>query len=108
VKIIVWAIPQWLSYALSQTVGLSARLQYSYRGNYDGSDSRLNPLMAPIADSNMLGGEQHVYALGANFYFPELGGHRIAVEYDKPFKQSFDGLQLDTESVVTVGWQYAF
>ena len=101
-------LTQWLSYALNQTIGLSARLQYSYRGNYDGGDSRLNSMMAPIADSNMRGGEQYLYALGANFYFPELGGHRIAVEYEKPFKQSFDGLQLDTESVVTVGWQYAF
>jgi len=35
-------------------------------------------------------------------------GHRLAIEYALPLHRDLNGPQLETDSVVTIGWQKAF
>ncbi len=47
---------------------------------------------------------------GLNLYFPSgaLKGHRLAAEWHIPVYQSLNGPQLETDRVLTVGWQKSF
>ena len=46
---------------------------------------------------------------GINFIIPkgELKGHRLALEYSEPIYQYYDGLQMKSDKMITLGWQYA-
>ena len=45
-----------------------------------------------------------------NYYFQNggLSGHRLAAEWETPIDQKVNGVQLELDSVWTLGWQYAW
>lgn len=105
-----WLSHIWASYSIDQSVSVSARLSYLNKQNYSGMDTRLMPTMMPTADAHMRGVKQVDFALGANYLFTSgsLANHRVAVEWQKPITQDFDGIQMKTDWSLIAGWQYAF
>lgn len=103
-------ITTWLGRKLSSSVGISGRLNLDSWGNVDGAEVRVNPMMVPTADTNRRGGTRLDLLFGVNLYQPggALKGHRIAVEGGLPIYQQLEGPQLETDWLMTIGWQFAW
>lgn len=90
-------------------VSLSGRFMASTLGKIDGRDP---VIMAPVqtADPDNAGGESVEALFGVNFAVQSgwLKGHRVAIEYGIPLYRDLNGPQLETDSVLTIGWQKAF
>jgi len=70
----------------------------------------MNLGMVPTLDPRLRGGNRVDVSLGLNYYIPTgaLAGHRIAVEMSLPVLQDPSGPQLETDGVLTLGWQKSF
>lgn len=88
----------------------SLRLDLSHWENFHGADPDLNPAMVPTADPDLRGGDRLDALVGVNYYQQEgaLAGHRLAIEFGVPVYQDLDGPQLETDWILTFGWQFAF
>jgi len=53
-----------------------------------------------------LSGKRADLSLGLNVKVPGTG-HRFAIEVGKPVWQDLDGPQLETDMIITAGWQWA-
>lgn len=102
----------WSAFKLNEWVSLSSRLNWTGLQNIDGADPALNPAMIPTADPDRRSVKRLDALFGLNFINqagPRLvKGHRLAVEMGFPLYQSLDGPQLETDFILTAGWQYAF
>ncbi len=100
----------WVAYRWNHWWSTSLRLAGSTVGTVDGRDEELNPMMVTTADPNNFGGQQLTGLLGVNFYVHEgyLYNHRLAVEAGVPLYQNLNGPQMAVQSVLTLGWQWAF
>lgn len=100
----------WLAYRLSDWWSASARFAGSTAAAIDGRDEELNPMVVTTADTDNFGGQRLDGSLGINFYVPEgrLYGHRLAAEFGIPLYQNLNGPQMAGQSVLTLGWQWAF
>ena len=99
----------WYARKLNHNVSVSIRGLYEFRDNYDGNDPRYAMAQAvnlvPTLDPNLRGGSRLDIALGANWLLSS--GHRLSLEYHLPAWPDLDGPQLETDSVLTFGWQLA-
>ncbi len=96
----------WLARNLSKNLSLSLGLKYQDWDNIDGVNDVLNPLVVQTADTQLQGGNRLDLSLGANYIFNN--GHRLAIEYADDVSQDLDGPQLQTDFVLTIGWQKSF
>ena len=96
----------WAAYLLQERVSISGRLDAQVWDHVDGADGVLNPMMVPTADPNRRGGKRVDGLVGANASVGK--GHRLALEVGMPVYQSLDGPQLETDLLLTLGWQYSF
>ncbi len=105
-------ITSWGAAKLNEWFSASARLDWKGWQNIDGADPKLNPNMVPTADPDRRGGNRLDGLIGLNFinhsHNSYLNGHRLALEIGVPLYQDLDGPQLETDWLVTFGWQYAF
>ena len=102
-------VSAWLNYQWRPPVSTSMRLQYQTSGRING----IYPMIAgPVqtADPENYGGNVLDLLLGVNLMAQSggLAGHRVAVEASLPLHRDLNGLQMETDWTVTVGWQYAF
>jgi len=83
----------------------SVRFDYNRWKDYDGADPNIMTIVQ-TAIPTRLGGERLDVLGGVNLLLPELIGFetRFAVEGGVPIYQWLQG-QLETDSIVTVGWQ---
>ena len=99
----------WLSYEPDYWISLSTRLKAVSQGDISGIDAAI---MAPVqtADPDNHGGETVELLFGINLagQTGALKGHRLAIEYGVPLHRDLNGPQLETDSVLTIGWQKAF
>lgn len=100
-----WGARRWNNW-----FSTSVRLNGNTWGNITGADPRLNPALIPTADPNLRGGIRLDVGLGLNFLVDKgvLAGHRLGIEFALPVYQSLDGPQLETDWLLTIGWQKAF
>jgi len=100
----------WMQYRVFDQLSASVRIEGQRWGNVDGADPLLNPGMIYTADPDLRAGTRIDLPLGFNWYFIDglLNDHRLAVEFNIPVYQDLDGPQLETDWVLTVGWQKAF
>ena len=101
----------WFALKPSDVVSLSVRAEWRLWGDYSGHDAAyMNSMMAPTVREDLRGGRRLDVPLGLNLYFPDgaLAGHRLAVEWHPPVCQSLHGPQLETDWMLTVGWQKSF
>lgn len=105
--ITAWGAWDWYNW-----ISTSARMDWQFWGNIDGADPALNPTVVPTADPNLRGGNRLDLLFGLNFYVPEgprfIKGQRLAIEMGFPIYQDLDGPQLETDFILTAGWQYEF
>lgn len=106
----------WIGYNLSDWLGLNGGLSYAYTGELQGSQKDLNT-NAPMgrnsvttAFSDNYGGERIDVIFGINLLKPTgfLKSHRLSLDLHVPLWQDLSGYQLETDSVLTLGWQKAF
>lgn len=99
----------WSSYRVEPGFSLSWRVTMRDVDSIDGDDDQIR---APIQTANPdnFGGEFIDATLGANFVVQSgaLRGHRVALEYSKPIKQDVNGVQMEMQDMLTLGYQVAF
>jgi len=99
----------WLGYRCADWVSTSARVTGWTLGEIEGRDAKI---IGPVqtADPGNYGGKQVWLGLGANFALTEAGlkGHRLGVEVELPLYRDLNGPQVETDWMLTVGWQYSF
>ena len=106
----------WAGYNLTQWLGLNGGLSYGYTGKLKGDQKDVGtagPMglrSVTTAFEDNYGGERVDVILGVNLLKPKgfLEGHRLSVDVRLPLWQDLNGYQLETDSVVTLGWQKAF
>ena len=104
----------WGARKITDSLSASAKFDYSSQSEIDGSDSRLdarNMMMAsPGFQTASQGRDITTFGLGLNYYFQNggLSGHRLAAEWETSIDQKVNGVQLELDSVWTLGWQYAW
>ena len=102
-------VTSWLSYQWQHWLSTSVRLAYKHEGQIDGIDSRI-ALPVQTADPDNYGGDTVILNFGVNVAGQKgrLRGHRLAFEAGFPIHQDLNGPQMETDLVLTGGWQYAF
>lgn len=103
------ALSAWINYQWRPFISAALRLQFDTLGNIDGMDPRIaGPVQT--ADPDNYGGDTLGLHLGVNLVGQSgsLAGQRLAVELGLPLLRDLNGVQMETDWTVTVGWQYAF
>ena len=100
----------WGARKITDSLSASAKFDYSSQSKVDGEDTRMMKMMSPALNPNSQGRDITTFGLGLNYYFQNggLSGHRLAVEWETPIDQKVNGVQLELDSVWTLGWQYAW
>ena len=98
----------WVGHKLCQASNLTLRLDGQTWGNIEGADPDLNPMMVPTADPDLRGGTRLDLLAGLDYMFHSgaLAGSRLAIEGGLPIYQDLDGPQLETDLILTAGWQF--
>ena len=102
-------ITSWLSYQPQPSVSLSTRVAYKNEDKIDGVDGRIS-LPVQTADPDKYGGDTINLYFGLNLAGQTglLRDHRLALEAGIPIHQDLNGPQMESDYVVTIGWQYAW
>ncbi len=107
----------WAGYNLTEWLGFNGGLSYGYTGELKGDQKDIgttgpmpNLRSVTTAFCENYGGERLDAIIGANLLIQNgfLKGHRIAIDLRLPLWQDLNGYQLETDSVLTIGWQRAF
>lgn len=104
------ALTVWGQRKLTDCLSTSLRVNGQVWEKIDGDDSDLTPTMVPTADPANSGGKRIDLLFGVSFHPGEgwAKGHRLAIEFGVPIYQSLDGPQLETDWLLTAGWQYVW
>ncbi|MCY4342300.1 MAG: hypothetical protein OXE83_01825 [Gammaproteobacteria bacterium] len=98
----------WGAWAPRPEFSLSLRAKYGAWSDIRGADPRfaraLAGNLAPTVDPQLRGGQRLEAIVGLNVL---LGRHRLGAEASLPLHQDLDGPQLETDHMLTFGWQYA-
>lgn len=99
----------WGSYALADWVSASLRVKGEFEGKIDGIDGSI-VLPVQTADPENYGGERIELGAGLNFQVPQgvFAGHRFGVEAIVPVYEDRNGIQMQRDWSLMVGWQNAF
>ncbi|NQY33280.1 MAG: transporter [Coraliomargarita sp.] len=112
----VFEMTGWIGRTVTDWVSINGGLSYEYTGELDGDQKDVNQ-MAPgmrrsvtTAFEDNYGGERVDLIGGLNVIIPKgwLKGHRIAADVRVPVWQDLNGYQLETDYVLTLGWQKAW
>ena len=104
----------WGARKLTDSFSLSAKFDYATQGEIEGKDADIaarNMMMkSPGFDPASQGRDLSTFGLGLNYYCRNgtFKGHRLAVEWETPMSEDVNGVQLETDSIWSLGWQYAW
>ena len=105
----------WAGYKMNNWVSFNTGLQFTHTGKLHGQQDDVNQssmigLSVPTAFNKNYGGEHMDILLGINCYVPSgtFKDNRIAIDVRLPLWQDLNGFQLETDSVLTIGWQNIF
>jgi hypothetical protein len=99
----------WVSRRLASFVSASARLDASYQDRLRGTDSAIT-LPVPTAQTNFTGGELAHLSVGFNVVGQHgiWAGHRLALEWTSAIHQKANGVQMEHQDTLTLGYQKAW
>lgn len=107
-----FAFTTWGARSLCDWASASLRIDLEVWGNINGRDPELDPMVSPMADPKRQAGRRLSALFGLNFYTPKgprlIRGHKFGVEAGVPLYEHLDGPSLETDFVLTAGWQYEF
>ena len=99
----------WVSQQIQPWISVSGRMEAKTLGRIDGIDALIR---GPVQTANPLNyGGETVSLFGGVNMVGQRGmwrGHRLAVEVGAPVHQDLNGVQMETDWSVMVGWQKAF
>lgn len=105
----------WAGYNLNGWIALNTGLSYSYTKELRGaqesvSQTSMTGKSIPTAFGENYGGKRLDGLFGLNCYIPEglLKNHRLAIDIRLPLWQDLNGYQLETDIILTLGWQASF
>jgi hypothetical protein len=103
----------WVARKINDSLSASVKIDHTCQEEVDGTHKGISNMqrnMTPAKDPDHQGRDLTSLGLGLNYYFKSgsLKGHRIAAEWDSPIHQKVNGVQLEQDSIWTVGWQYAW
>ncbi|MFT6106150.1 MAG: hypothetical protein ACJA0S_000624 [Rickettsiales bacterium] len=100
----------WSAKKLNNAFSVSSRFNYTISEKIEGFDQALNSMMMPANDTFSSGGRRLDFLIGANFIAPNgfLRGNRLAIEGGIPIYQKVNGIQLENDYKITLGWQKSF
>jgi hypothetical protein len=100
----------WTAKKLNSSLSISSRLNYTVTQKTRGRNKNLDITMTPANNSSFSGGQTLDFLLGSNFLFSKgfLEGNRLAIEAGAPIYQNVNGLQLETDYKIILGWQKIF
>ena len=100
---VTWS--SWGSYRFNNNISASLRLTWTDLDAIDGIDPMI---AAPVqtADPANFGGKRWDFGVGINTIWE--GNHRISLEYENTFDMDVNGVQMEMESMLTLGYQLAF
>ena len=103
---------------LSDSFSLSIKFDYFSQSEIDGKDTDIEArriammgmMNNPGFDPASQGRDLSTFGLGLNYYCRNgtFKGHRLAVEWETPMSEDVNGVQLETDSIWSLGWQYAW
>jgi hypothetical protein len=92
---------------LDETNSVSLRFNHRAWDNIDGADSaQTGAPTVPTKRTDMRGGFRSDLLIG--WSSEQASGHRVAVEFGVPIYQKLEGIQLETDWTLGMGWQYAW
>ncbi len=103
----------WIAVEAAESLSLSTRLAYSHWNDIHGADpdlaGQLAGMIVPTVDPKLRSGDRLDILFGLNWTARagSLKGHRLALEIGWPLAQDLDGPQLETDVLLTLGWQLA-
>jgi hypothetical protein len=100
------SLAAWLARDFNQNLSVSLGLRYQDWDKIEGQNPSLHASMIQTANTQLQAGDRTDVSIGANYLFNS--GHRLGIEYSKPVSQDLVGPQLETDSLLTIGWQKAF
>lgn len=100
----------WGAVKLAEWISISLRVAYEHWGNVDGADPELMQGLVQTARPDFQGGDRIDLGFGINLLGQDglLKGHRIGLEFILPVYQNLNGIQMERDWSITVGWQKAF
>ncbi len=100
----------WAAVPVSPSISFSGRLLYQYTAELEGQYPGPHGHSSTPFDPANYGGESLFGAVGVNVLGLNdwIQGHRIALEFLFPLSQDLNGIQLETEYSLVLGWQKAF
>lgn len=106
----------WAGYLLTDWLSVNGGLSYLYSGELQGDQQGINqgPMMGlqtvTTAYAENYGGQRVEAIVGLNLLKQSgtLQGHRIALDLRVPLWQDLNGVQLETDYTLTLGWQKAW
>ncbi len=106
----VLELGSWLSYEWANWLSTTFRLSGKSWGNISGADPDLVPTIIPTADPDRRGGTRIDMLFDVELFVPggKWSGNRFGIEFGVPIYQNLDGPQLETDWMMTVGWQCIF
>ncbi|MCJ8347725.1 hypothetical protein MJH12_19490 [bacterium] len=102
----VYELDMWYTYNSSKKFAPSLRVNYKIEDGIDGLDSSLNPMMSPLNETVNYAFKKLSMVLGFNFSLDD--DRSLALEYEMPMLQSYDGFSLGSDSTVVLSYKHLF
>ncbi len=99
----------WASYRVNPWLATAVRLTYTDTKNIDGIDGSIASGMSPPARRNNYGGDRLDVSIGVTLLGtkPEHRGHQIGIEYTTTVDQDANGIQMEMQDMLNIGYQFA-
>lgn len=96
----------WRQHTLGDRFSAGLRVGFRKWRDISGADPRLNAAIVPTARGDLRAGRR--LEVGFSLDWKLRAGNRLALEYARPVRQDLDGPQLETDRIITLGWQRSF
>ena len=102
-------ITSWGAYRFANWLTGSLRLTYTNADEISGQDSLTAMLPVQTAKPNNFGGERIDLGFGITLIGTEGAqkGHRLALEYETTIDQDVNGIQMEMQDMLTIGYQFS-
>lgn len=104
----IYQVTSWYARPVSKKMSASIRSTLKAWERIKGEDDNLTTTMSPTNDTDNTGGIQADIAVGLNYVLFGNPKHnqRLSAEFSIPLYQDLNGLQLEQDWTLTLGWQF--
>ena len=105
-----YGLSAWITREFHPSIDFSLALQAEHWGAIHGSDSQVDPAIAPVANPDLYGGDSISGRAGLKIHHPlcPFRGQFVEVAYERPFWSDLNGPQPGKKHQISVGLGYSF